>query len=116
MGLGSQEFNSNYELNLIVDSTRDRNDLKNWFNDLWDDQELVKDVKAEVLEYLDQLYRDNAPEFIYFKTLYEIFREYINQQDQGGLADIQKQVVDTEIWRALFDFQKDGVKGAINKI
>ncbi|WP_204369114.1 hypothetical protein [Methylocucumis oryzae] len=23
---------------------------------------------------------------------------------------------DTEIWQALFDFQRDGVKGAINKI
>ena len=115
-GLGLSEVHSNFELNLIVDSTRDRNDLKNWFNDLWQNDELVKDVKTEVLEYLDQLYRDNAPEFIYFKTLYEIFREYINQQDQGGLADIHQQVIDTEIWQALFEFQKDGVKGAINKI
>ena len=114
--LESQYIFCNFELNLIVDSTRDRNDLKNWFNDLWQNDELVKDVKTEVLEYLDQLYRDNAPEFIYFKTLYEIFREYINQQDQGGLADIHQQVIDTEIWQALFEFQKDGVKGAINKI
>ena len=115
-GLGESETNSNIELNLIVNDNRDRKDLKNWFDALWDNDELVKDVKADVLSYLEQLYRDNAPDFIYFKTLYEIFKEYLSQQDEGGLADIQKQVVDTEIWQSLFEFQKDGVKGAINKI
>ncbi len=115
-GLGLSRTNSNIELNLIVDSSRDRKDLKNWFDSLWANEELVKDVKEDVLTYLEQLYRDNAPDFIYFKTLYEIFKEYLSQQDEGGLADIQKQVVDTEIWQALFEFQKDGVKGAINKI
>jgi len=115
-GLGLSETGSNIELNLIVDSNRDRADLKNWFDTLWNNDDLVKDVKADVLAYLEQLYQDNAPDFIYFKTLYEIFKEYLSQQDQGGLADIQKQVVDTQIWQALFEFQKDGVKGAINKI
>lgn len=115
-GLGESKTNNNIELNLVVNDNRDRKDLKNWFNSIWENEELVRDVKADVLLYLEQLYRDNAPDFIYFKTLYEIFKEYLSQQDQGGLADIQKQVVDTEIWRALFEFQKDGVKGAINKI
>ena len=100
-----------------MDSTRDRNDLKNWFNDLWDNQELVKDVKAEVLEYLEQLYRDNAPEFIYFKTLYEIFREYHKPAGSGRLGrypETDRGYRNMESY--LFEFQKDGVKGAINKI
>jgi len=33
---------------------------------------LVKDVKQEVLQYLKQLYENNAPEFIYYKTLLRI--------------------------------------------
>lgn len=106
----------NVELNLAVEDRRDIRDLKAWFNDLWENKELVEDVKAQVLEYLGQLYQDNAPEFIYFKTLYHLFEDFLNEQDKGGLADIQTQVVDTEIWKALFEFQKDGVKGAINKI
>lgn len=115
-GLGLSGTSNNIELNLVVDSNRDRADLKNWFDTLWNNDELVKDVKADVLTYLEQLYQDNAPDFIYFKTLFEVFKEYISQQDEGGLADIQKQVVDTQIWQSLFEFQKDGVKGAINKI
>jgi len=115
-GLGEAENTSNIELNLIVDSSRDRTDLKNWFDMLWTDDELVEDVKKDVLDYLAQLYQDNTPEFIYFKTLFHIFEKFLEDQAQGGIADIQKQIVDTEIWNYLFEFQKDGAKGAITKL
>jgi superfamily II DNA or RNA helicase len=115
-GLGKAAHNNNIELNLVVDSNRDRRDLKTWFEQIWHDEKLVEDVKADVLTYLAQLYQDNSPEFIYFKTLFHLFEQFLSDQDKGGLADIKSQIVDTEIWRALFEFQKDGVKGAINKI
>lgn len=106
----------NIELNLIVDSDRDRADLKQWFDDIWADDKVVADVKDEVLRYLEQLYVNHAPEFIYFKTLYHVFERFLSgQEDDARLFD-QTAIVDTEIWRALFDFQKDGVKGAIHKI
>jgi phosphatidylserine/phosphatidylglycerophosphate/cardiolipin synthase-like enzyme len=54
-GLGLSSA-SNIELNLIVDSDRDRSDLKAWFDAIWDDKALVSDVKEEVLRYLEQLY------------------------------------------------------------
>lgn len=115
-GLGLADHNNNIELNLVVDSDRDRRDLKNWFNTLWDDNDLVEDVKADVLTYLAQLYQDNSPEFIYFKTLFHLFEQFLSDQEKGGLADIKSQIVDTEIWRALYEFQKEGAKGAINKL
>jgi hypothetical protein len=115
-GLGEAKNTSNIELNLIVDSNRDRSDLKDWFNSLWENDELVEDVKDDVLTYLAQMYQDNAPEFIYFKTLYHIFEDYLSEESKGGLAEIHKQVVDAEIWKILFEFQKDGVKGAIKKL
>lgn len=115
-GLGEAKNTSNIELNLIVDSNRDRRDLKDWFDAIWQNEELVEDVKDDVLTYLAQLYQDHAPEFIYFKTLYHIFEDYLSQEEKGGLAEIHKQVVDAEIWKMLFEFQKDGVKGAIKKL
>mgnify|MGYP005812548941 FL=1 len=115
-GLGLSDHNNNIELNLIVDSSRDRRDLKKWFEDIWVNDGLVEDVKQDVLDYLAQLYQDNAPEFIYFKTLFHLFEQYLSDQDTSGIADIKSQIVDTEIWKYLFEFQKDGVKGAINKI
>ncbi len=106
----------NIELNLIVDSDRDRADLKSWFDALWNDQSLVSDVKGEVLRYLEQLYVNHPPEFIYFKTLYHIFERFISGQDADAALFEQTAIVDTDVWKALFDFQKDGAKGAIHKI
>jgi hypothetical protein len=115
-GLGLGDANNNIELNLEVDSSRDRRDLKAWFDELWNDTQLVEDVKDEVLLYLRQLYVNHAPEFIYFKTLYHIFEQFLAGQDEGGLLLDRTQIVETEIWKKLFEFQKDAVKGAINKI
>ena len=106
----------NIELNLIVDSDRDRSDLKEWFDDIWNDDKLVADVKEEVLRYLEQLYVNHAPEFIYFKTLYHVFERFLSGQEADAALFEQTAIIDTEIWKALFDFQKDGVKGAIHKI
>ena len=115
-GLGLAGANNNIELNLIVDSRRDRQDLRAWFDALWNDTRLVEDVRDQVLAYLAQLYQDNAPEFIYFKTLFHLFEAYLSEEAQSSLLAIQQQIVDTDIWKALFEFQKDGVKGAINKM
>lgn len=106
----------NIELNLIVDGDRDRADLKQWFDEIWNDEKLVADVKKEVLQYLEQLYVDHAPEFVYFKTLYHVFERFLSGQEADAALFDQTAIIDTEIWKALFDFQKDGVKGAIHKI
>lgn len=115
-GLGLADGSNNIELNLIVDGNRDIQDLKAWFDDLWSDEKLVADVKAEVLRYLEQLYQNHPPEFIYFKTLYHLFENFLAEQTKGGLLEEARHIADTDIWRALFEFQRDGVKGAINKI
>ncbi len=106
----------NIELNLIVDSDRDRAELKEWFDSIWADEKLVADVKDEVLRYLAQLYVNHPPEFIYFKTLFHIFERFLSgQADDAQLFD-RTAIVDSDIWKTLFDFQKDGAKGAIHKI
>ena len=114
LGLGNQK---NIELNLVIDSDRERQELIEWFDAIWNDQTgLVEDVKEQVLKYLDQLYIENEPEFIYFKTLFHIFEDYLNEQKKGGLLDERTGFFDSEVWAVLYDFQKDGVRGAINKI
>ena len=115
LGLGPDGTN-NIELNLEVDSRRDREDIKRWFDELWHNDGLVQHVKADVLFFLEKLYRDNAPQFVYYKTLFHIFERFLKDQERGGLLDKDIRLTDTAIWNALFEFQKDGVKGAINKI
>lgn len=114
LGLGGS---ANIELNMVVQDRRDLQDLKNWFHELWHDNTgLVEDVKEKVLKYLEQFYVENEPEFIYFKTLFHIFEDYLDEQQKGGLLTERTGFFDSEIWNTLYDFQKDGVKGAINKI
>jgi len=58
-GLGLAASGNNVELNLEVNDRRDHIDLKNWFDEVWDDDALVEDVKPEVLSYLEQLYQNH---------------------------------------------------------
>ena len=115
LGLDDGDHN-NIELNLIVDSSRDRADLKAWFDALWGDERLVADVRDQVLHYLAQLYANHAPQFIYFKTLFHLFEQFLADQQRSTLLTEQHQLIDTAIWQALFLFQQDGVKGVIAKI
>lgn len=115
-GLGLGTKYNNIELNLEVDSKRDTRDLKAWFDELWNDAELIEDVKQDVLLYLEQLYQNNTPEFIYYKTLFHIFETFLDDLEKSDILSEQLHLFDTEIWKSLFEFQKDGVKAAINKI
>ena len=115
-GLGLGRGSNNIELNLIVDSNRDRAELKEWFTEIWNDDNLVADVKEDALRYMRKLYANQSPEFVYYLTLFHLFKEYLD-----GTRDIDDDLrrialPDTHIWRTLFSFQKDGAKAAINKI
>jgi superfamily II DNA or RNA helicase len=115
-GLGLANSGNNLELNLIVDGNRDRQELKQWFDELWSSPTLVKDVKQDVLNYLKQLYENNTPEFIYYKTLFHIFEKFLGDTGKTDVDLGKTSLFETGVWKALYEFQRDGVKGAINKI
>lgn len=112
LGLGS---NNNIELNLVVDSSRDRDDLKAWFDEVWSDEVLTKNVKEEVLTYLRRLAAPNSPEFIYFLTLFHLFRDELEGSKDVDEALKRTTLLDSQVWKMLYSFQQDGAKGAINK-
>ncbi|MFN0075596.1 MAG: helicase-related protein [Prosthecobacter sp.] len=115
-GLGLGSAGNNIELNLIVDGNRDRQELKQWFDELWGNNELVKDVKQDVLAYLKQLYENHSPEFIYYKTLFHIFEKFLGELGKTDDELGKTSLFESQVWKTLFDFQKDGAKGVINKI
>jgi superfamily II DNA or RNA helicase len=113
-GLGFTDT-PNLELNLVVDGDRDRADLLAWFDEAWNDDTITVDVKAEVLTRLERLYSHNAPEFIYYKTLFHLFESYLRDQeleDRAGSAAL----TDSAVWKMLFDFQQDGVRAVLGKL
>ena len=115
-GLGLGQSNNNIELNLEVEDDQDRRDLKAWFDDVWNDDERVEDVKEEVIARLKKLGDDQAPEFIYYKTLYELFRDELETRMNNEQKIEDTHLYDTKIWDTLYDFQKDGVKSVIARL
>lgn len=87
-----------------------------WFNQIWADTENLKDVTNQVQEYFKNAFKENSPEFIYFITLYNIFNEFLSDLSLDNLPNDEIGFKDTEVWRMLYNFQKDAVIGAINKL
>ena len=106
----------NIEINLQVRNGADRAALLAWFDDLWRDEDLTRDAKDDVLAALNRLGRSNAPEFVYYKTLFHVFEGWLERhiERDGMLHDVH--VHDTEIWKALYAFQRDGATSAINRL
>ena len=106
----------NIELNLETRDENDRESLIRWFDDLWSDESLTRDAKQEVLAALQRLGSVYPPELVYYKTLFHIFEDALSERGarDGLLHDIH--LYDTEIWKALYEFQKDGATSAINRL
>ena len=121
-GLNLYGTGRNMELNLITDSKQSEPQLKKWFNNLWESDnkeskdKMVVDVKADVLKYLETIYSEKSPEFIYQKTLYHIFEKYLSEQKDLDLGLDNKGIKETKVWKSLYKFQEDGVKSVISKI
>ena len=87
-----------------------------WFNQVWEDDENLEEVTEKVQQYFEKAFKDNSPEFIYFITLYNIFNDFLDDLSIDNLPDDRVGFKDTVVWNKLFNFQKDAVIGAINKL
>lgn len=87
-----------------------------WFNQIWDNKEDLQDVTQKVQDYFQSAYKENSPEFIYFITLYNIFNDFLDDLSLDNLPNDQIGFKDTVIWNKLYNFQRDAVIGAINKL
>ena len=113
LGVGT---GANVEINLATRDADVRAELRAWFDALWADGALAADVKKDVLAALNRLGKNYAPEFIYYKTLYELFRADIEERRDSESQLIDTHLYDTQIWNALYGFQKDGAKSAIARL
>ncbi|MCG2711082.1 MAG: SNF2-related protein [Candidatus Omnitrophica bacterium] len=103
-------------VNTLTHNQETTKGLLSFFNEIWDNTELVEDVKDEVLSRILSLYKENPPEFMYFVTLYNIFKDYLENLDEEGIIKLRTGFKNTLIWNKLYKFQKDGVLGAIDKL
>lgn len=86
------------------------------FNQQWENDEKFKDVTAKVLEYIETVYQENAPEYIYFIALYNIFHEFLEDISEDVLPNERTGFKNSLIWNKLYNFQKDAALAIINKL
>lgn len=96
-----------------LDHTRMYLDL---FNQIWRDSEKVSNVTAAICEYIETVYQENSPELVYFLMLYNIFSDFLYEADEDALPNDLTGYKDSLIWKRLFNFQRDGATGIINKL
>lgn len=86
------------------------------FNELWSDKEKFHDVTDVVIENIENVYKENAPDFIYFITLYNIFSEFLEDISEDVLPNEATGFKNSVIWNKLYNFQRDAALAIINKL
>lgn len=86
------------------------------FNQLWNDNARMQVVTEEVLDNITNAYKENAPDFLYFVTLYNIFNEFLEDISEDVLPNEATGFKNSIIWNKLYNFQKDACLAIINKL
>lgn len=122
-GLGLKET-SNIELNTAsTGNDADFKELKKWFKHQWENiaQDKIEmpdkskiDVKQHIIELINNLFKEYTPHDLYYKVLYELFKEDLLQLSND--AEFKREIAHLEqtiIYNTLFSYQQ---KGAISLI
>lgn len=113
--LGCEKGNSAYNMIMKLGTGESRACLEA-FEKCWNDKKSMQDVTETVLESITAAYRENAPEFIYFVALYNIFHEFLKDLSDDDLPKEETGYRKSEIWNKLYNFQRDAAVGIINKL
>lgn len=74
--------NDKITMNTVTHDPEVTQQMLSFFNQNWNNEALMSDVKKDVLEQLELAYKDNAPSSVYYFTLYNIFKDYLVDLDE----------------------------------
>lgn len=86
------------------------------FGQFWENKTIMQDVTEQVIESIASAYNENAPEFIYFVTLYNIFKEFLDDISEDVLPKEDTGFRNSKVWSKLYNFQQDACLAIINKL
>lgn len=115
IGLGDIGSNS-LQMNMGLTDTESSQQLLTWFDSIWADEINSKSIKKELIEKLDYIAADQPANFVYFLTLFNLFKDFLEDIDEENIIRSKTGFKDTIVWNKLYKFQKDGVLGAIDKL
>ena len=86
------------------------------FDAIWNDPEKLSDVTDAVVASIASVYRENAPELVYFAALRQIFSDFLADVSEDDLPNEATGFRDSAVWRRLYDFQRDAALAIIHKL
>lgn len=125
-GLGLKHTH-NIELNTVGQGTQsDYKELKKWFAELWkrpeaSAQKTVNGRKISFKQYLideiSRIFVEYSPHDLYYKTLFEMFgRPLMEFQNDPTVSRNMGRLEHSEIYKALYEFQRKGVISLIKML
>ena len=105
-------LSSNTELNVVVHGDANQEQLRNWFDELWEESE---DFDKSLMEEMQTSWAlaPVRPHDIYMKTLYELVKERLERDEDriSPTADLMEQLADFQqvaVWQAIKIIDKYG--------
>ena len=114
--LGCERGNNAYYAVQKTESYENANYFLTLFEQLWNDKKKLQEVTDVVIENITAAYRENAPEYIYFFALYNIFNEFLDGVSEDELPNEATGFKESKIWGMLYNFQKDAALAIISKL
>ena len=114
--LGCERGNNVYNIVQKTESFENAGKFLKLFDTIWKDKNKLTDVTEEVIAGIEEAYRENAPEYLYFFTLYNIFSEFLEDISEDDLPNDATGFKESKIWNTLYNFQQDAALGIINKL
>lgn len=90
--------------------------LSQWFDTQWASLQDKPDAKAAMLAQLKELAAHRDPSSIYALILHHLFADSGEGMDEDRIVKSATGIRNTNVWKKLYKFQRDGVVGAIDKL
>ena len=98
------------------DDPEERTRLANWFDQVWSGLGADAGTAADVVSALKAIATDRDPLGIYALILHHLFESQDGGLDEDHVVASATGIRETQVWRKLYKFQRDGVVGAIDRL
>lgn len=114
-GLGLVPGNQ-FSLIHCSETSAERESFIEWFESTW--AAVGDDIQAreQFVGQVRQLAAHHAPSTIYFGILYNLFRDLGDELDEERIVKSATGIRNTQVWKKLYKFQRDGAVGVIDKL
>ncbi len=98
------------------ETQQEREQLCAWFEAQWSGLAQDGAARSELVRTLRNLAAHRAPSSIYALILFHLFRAKGGELDEEEFIRSETGIRQSEVWKRLFKFQRDGVVGAMEKL